>query len=57
MGSNGTLLNEQQQHQNNTRRSFGNLFSNIIQKQQHSHLQNNVDDVSVIRGFILVKYF
>nr|CAD2193816.1 unnamed protein product [Meloidogyne enterolobii] len=49
MGSNGTLLNEQQ-HQNNTRRSFGNLFSNIIQKQQHSHHQNNVDDVSVIRA-------
>uniref|UniRef100_A0A914LL67 Mitogen-activated protein kinase n=1 Tax=Meloidogyne incognita TaxID=6306 RepID=A0A914LL67_MELIC len=51
MGSNGTLLNEQQhqQHQN-TRRSFGNLFSNIIQKQQHSHNQNNVDDGSVIRA-------
>uniref|UniRef100_A0A915LTJ6 Mitogen-activated protein kinase n=2 Tax=Meloidogyne incognita group TaxID=654580 RepID=A0A915LTJ6_MELJA len=52
MGSNGTLLNEQQQQQHqNTRRSFGNLFSNIIQKQQqHSnHQNNNVDDVSVIR--------
>nr|CAD2189617.1 unnamed protein product [Meloidogyne enterolobii] len=52
MGSNGTLLNEQQQQQHqNTRRSFGNLFSNIIQKQQHSnHQNNNVDDVSVIRA-------
>ena len=53
MGSNGTLLNEQQhQQQQKTIRSFGNLFSNIIQKQQHSNHQNNVDDVSVIRGLI-----
>uniref|UniRef100_A0A1I8B4M7 mitogen-activated protein kinase n=1 Tax=Meloidogyne hapla TaxID=6305 RepID=A0A1I8B4M7_MELHA len=51
-GSNGTLRGPLDEHhqQNNNRRSFGNLFSNIIQNKHQQQHSNNLDDVSVIRA-------